>query len=224
MAALLRPWRPLAVAIAAAALGALAAVGGSVGWVRVTTAGAIYSEGSVPAAPVAIVLGKLVYADGTPSPLLRARLELALRLYRAGRARALLVSGDGGSRPGYDEVTPMRRWLVERGVPARRVVPDPAGFDTYDSCARASRVFGVSRAIVVTSSYHLPRAIALCRHSGIDAVGVGDDSGRADGWSWWTGTAREQPATTLAVLDMLGRPAPGAGQPSPVLAEALRPD
>ena len=64
------------------------------------------------------------------------------------------------------------------------------------------------RAIVVTSGYHLPRAIALCQHSGIDAFGVGDDSGRADWWSWWTGTAREQPATALAVVDMLVRRTP----------------
>lgn len=36
-----------------------------------------------------------------------------------------------------DEVTPMRRWLVDHGVPERRVVPDPLGYDTFDSCARA---------------------------------------------------------------------------------------
>jgi len=209
IALLRRGRRPAAAAALAAALGALAAVGGSVGWVRVTTAGHLYSEATVPAAPVALVLGKLVSADGTPSPLLRARLELALRLFRAGRARDILVSGDGGSRPGYDEVTPMRRWLVERGVPDGRIVSDPAGFDTFDSCARAARVFGVRRAIVVTSGYHLPRAVALCRHLGIDAVGVGDEAGRAyDPWGWWVGTAREQPATALAVLDLLRRPRP----------------
>ena len=220
----LRPGRWSTIAIAAALGGAVAA-GGCVGWVRVSTAGSIYSAASVPPAPVALVLGKLVYPDGTPSPLLRARLELADELYRTGKVRAILVSGDGGSRPGYDEVTAMRRWLIDHGVPERRVVPDPAGFDTYASCARARSVFGVSRAIVVTNSYHLPRAVALCRHSGIDAIGVGDDTGRGDWWSWWTGVAREQPATVLAVYDVLVRPAPGGpSQPSPSLARALGPD
>lgn len=61
---LLRPDRRLAVAIAAA-LGALAVAGGCVGWVRITSAGYIYPADSVPAAPVALVLGKLVYPDGT---------------------------------------------------------------------------------------------------------------------------------------------------------------
>src|SRR5262249_18307502 len=207
MAAVLRRRGPLAIAVAATgALVATAIVAGSLGSVRLTTAAFIYPVETVPAAAVAIVLGKLVYPDGTPSPLLRARLELALRLYQEGRVQTILASGDGGSRPGYDEVTPMRRWLIARGVPADRVIPDPAGFDTFASCSRARQVFGVTRAIVVTNSYHLPRAVALCRHAGIDAVGAGDDSGsRADPWAWWSGTAREQPATALAVLDMLVR-------------------
>jgi vancomycin permeability regulator SanA len=225
MAALLRPLRPLAIAGVAAALVAVAVTTGIAAGVRATTAGSIYAPDEVPAAPVALVLGKLVYPDGTPSPLLRGRLQVALGLYRAGRVRAILASGDGGSRPGYDEVSPMRRWLIAHGVPAGRVVPDPAGFDTYASCARAHDLFGVTRAIVVTSSYHLPRAVALCRSRGIDAVGVGDDSGRADWWSWWSGTAREQPATALALLDMLARSGPPSPtRPSPALTRALASD
>ena len=222
MCALLRTRRLLAVGIAAALAGT-AAVGGSVFWVRATTASSIFSAESVPPEPVALVLGKLVSPDGTPSPLLRSRLDLAKQLYDRRKVQAILVSGDGGSRPGYDEVTAMKRWLVEHGVPAGRIVPDPAGFDTYASCARARSIFGVSRAIVVTNSYHLPRAVALCRHFGIDALGVGDDTGRGDWWSWWVGTAREQPATALAVWDMLVRPAPPpGGQLDPSLTDALR--
>ena len=72
----------------------------------------------------------------------------------------------------------MRRYLVEAGVPADRVVADHAGFDTYDSCSRAQRVFGVERLTVVTQDYHLPRAVATCRALGLDVVGVGDASFR----------------------------------------------
>jgi vancomycin permeability regulator SanA len=53
----------------------------------------------------------------------------------------VLVSGDHG-RFSYDEPGAMRRWLVERGVPAVKVVVDHAGFDTYDSCSRARRCSG----------------------------------------------------------------------------------
>ena len=221
-----QPWsrrlRPLVIGAACVA-GAI--VAGSVGWIRATTAGYLYSLDDVPSAPVTLVLGKLVYPDGTPSPLLRDRLELAYQLYEMGKTRAILVSGDGGSRPGYDEVTPMRRWLVRRGVPERRIVSDPRGFDTYDSCVRARDVFGVDRAIVVTQTYHLPRAVALCRHLGIDAVGVGDERGRSDGWSWWSGVVREQPACVRAVYDIVARSSPTTVRHRDRgLDEALRPD
>jgi vancomycin permeability regulator SanA len=196
--------RVLTVAGAAAVV-AVAVIGGSVAWLRVQAAGHVYSAAEVPDAPVALVLGKLVSPDGTPSPLLRARLELAERLYEDGRVSGILVSGDGGSRPGYDEVGAMRRWLIDRGVPADAITSDPRGFDTFDSCTRARRVFGVERAIVVTQSYHLPRAVALCRHAGIDAFGVGDDTDAGDRWGWWLGVAREQPASVLAVWDVLAR-------------------
>jgi vancomycin permeability regulator SanA len=196
--------RVLTVAAAAAVL-ATAAIGGSVVWLRVQAAGHVYTEAEAPEAPVALVLGKLVAPDGTPSPLLQARLELAYRLYSSGRVSSILVSGDGGSRPGYDEVGGMRRWLMEHGVPADAIMSDPAGFDTFDSCTRARRLFGVERALVVTQSYHLPRAVALCRHAGIDAAGVGDDSGDGDRWGWWMGAVREQPASVLAVWDELLR-------------------
>jgi vancomycin permeability regulator SanA len=132
---------------------------------------------NVPPAPVALVLGSKINPDGTPSAFLARRLDLAIALYRRGTVRAILVSGDNGSRR-YDEVTGMMRYLQARAVPASRVVGDYAGFDTWDSCTRAHRIFGVDRAVVVTQRFHLPRAVALCRRAGITAFGLGDDSSR----------------------------------------------
>src|SRR5262249_54952147 len=99
----------------------------------------------------------------------------------------------------------MRRWLVERGVPERKVVVDYAGFDTYDSCARANRIFGVRQAIVVTQSFHLPRAVTPCRELGVEAVGGGDDTVRRYERSWLRGVVREQGACVKAVLDRVSR-------------------
>ncbi|MEV5410575.1 ElyC/SanA/YdcF family protein [Thermopolyspora sp. NPDC052614] len=129
---------------------------------------------AVPHAPVALVLGAGLYA-GQPTLMLARRLDVAAELYRAGRVRVLLLSGDHG-RVGYDEPTAMRDYLVARGVPARMMVLDYAGFDTWDSCVRARKVFGVSKLTVVTQDFHLPRAVTLCRQAGIDAFGVGDES------------------------------------------------
>jgi vancomycin permeability regulator SanA len=150
------------------------------------------------------VLGALVRPDGTPSSFLTARLELARRLFDAGKVRVLLVSGDH-SRPDYDEPGTMRDWLVAHGVPARRVVVDDAGVDTYDSCARANRIFGVRQAIVVTQTYHLDRAVTLCRRLGVDAAGVGDDSVRDHWFSWWRASVRERAACVKAVVDLATR-------------------
>jgi vancomycin permeability regulator SanA len=132
---------------------------------------------TVPPAPVALVLGSKVNPDGTPSAFLARRLDLAVALYRRGTVRAILASGDNGSRR-YDEVTAMIRYLRVAGIPASRIVGDYAGFDTWDSCTRAHRIFGVDRAVVVTQRFHLPRAVRLCRRAGVTAFGLGDDSSR----------------------------------------------
>lgn len=171
-------------------------------WVRSSAQGHLYDVTSVPAAPVALVLGAQVGDDGQPSAFLAARLEIARQLLQNGTVQAILVSGDHG-RWAYDEPGAMQSWLVARGVPADRVILDHAGFDTYDSCARASRIFGVRQAIVVTQSFHLPRAVALCRAKGIDATGVGDDSARFYQRMWLRGEVREYGAAVKAAADVL---------------------
>ncbi|MEV0807780.1 ElyC/SanA/YdcF family protein [Micromonospora sp. NPDC050200] len=189
----------------AMAVGAVLLSGGtvaSVAWIRSGADGHIYSEAGVPDAPVALVLGTKVGADGTPSPFLAARLEIAQRLFDGGKVRAILVSGDNMNTD-YNEPDGMLRWLVDRGVPAQKVVLDYAGFDTYDSCARAKRIFGVKRATVVTQSFHLPRAVALCRRLGIDANGVGDETAKRYAQRWRVSSTREYGACVKATLDLL---------------------
>jgi len=173
---------------------------GCVWYVDHASRGHLYSVETVPAAPVALVLGAQVDPDGTPSPFLAGRLTVAKRLYDTGKVKVLLVSGDFG-QPDYDEPDAMRKWLVAHGVPVRKVVVDYAGFDTYDSCARATRIFGIRQAIVVSQTFHLARAVALCRHLGIDATGVGDDSVRSAWFDWWRATVREHAACVKAVFD-----------------------
>ncbi|MEV6344652.1 ElyC/SanA/YdcF family protein [Actinoplanes sp. NPDC051851] len=192
------------------ALGALSAVAvlsvmaAAVFWVRAESRTHVYTAGSVPSAPVAIVLGAQVDAQGEPSPFLAARLEIARQLLVAGKVKAILVSGDHAEWS-YDEPGAMLVWLVARGVPADRIVMDHAGFDTYDSCSRARRIFGVTRAIVVTQSFHVPRAVALCRTLGIETDGVGDDTVRVYRQVWLRGELREYGAAVKAVADVVTR-------------------
>ncbi len=127
---------------------------------------------SVPAEHVAIVFGAGVRPDGRLSRFLADRVDAAVELYHAGRIRKLLMTGDNSSVY-YDEVSAMRHYAIERGVAAEDITLDYAGFRTYDSCYRAQEIFGVSRAIVITQRYHLPRAVYTCRQLGVDVVGFG---------------------------------------------------
>ncbi|MGO4956975.1 SanA/YdcF family protein [Luteococcus sp. Sow4_B9] len=179
---------------------------------------------------VALVLGAQVHPDGRPSRYLRGRLDTAHQLYKSGFVDVLLVSGDNGVDH-YDEPTAMKRYLVEAGVPESDVVIDYAGFDTYDSCVRARRVFGVEQLVVVSQGYHLPRAVTTCRLVGVDAVGVGDWSvqrvGRFDGvpvlWrlGWTNFALRELPANVKMLWDVGTRRTPTLGAPESGVADAL---
>jgi vancomycin permeability regulator SanA len=197
-------------------------LGASMIWVRAASAGRVYALAEVPARPVAMVLGAQVYDDGAPSEFLRARLAMARDLYQAGKVRAVLVSGDNMNFD-YNEPDAMRAWLIEQGVPAEKVVADYAGFDTSDSCQRAHRIFGITEMIVLTQSFHIRRAVALCRDAGIDTVGVGDDSVAVYRRPWLVGTVREQGATVKALVDVVtGRDPAHWGPRETSIDDALR--
>jgi vancomycin permeability regulator SanA len=192
-----------------AALGAVGVVALGVG-IRLATRERIVPIDRLERLPIGLVLGAEVYADGVPSNFLRARLDLALELYERGLVARILLSGDGRSRF-YDETGGMRSYLVERGVPESVLLVDPAGLDTYDSCLRARDVYDVERLVVVSQSYHLPRALAICRALGLDAWGVGDDSMRSSPRTWANGARRELAANLKLVWDLLSHRPPSSG-------------
>jgi SanA protein len=129
----------------------------------------------VPVAEAVIVPGAYVFPDGRVSEMLADRLDAGYMLYRAGKARKIIVSGDHG-RTTYDEVNSMRKYLQAKGVPREDIFMDHAGFDTYDSIYRARDVFQVKKAIIVTQRYHLLRAVYIARMLGIEAHGVTSDA------------------------------------------------
>ena len=121
-----------------------------------------------------LVLGAGVRADGSPSDMLRDRLEYALDLYRAGAAPKILMSGDHG-RKEYDEVNAMKDYALAAGVPSEDVFMDHAGFSTYVSLYRARDVFQARRVLIVTQEYHLYRALYIAQALGLEAWGVAAD-------------------------------------------------
>lgn len=165
-----RRWRAVRGALIAVLVLVLLA-GIPFAWTQFAASGHLYAESAAPTADVLMVLGTEVAPGGRPAPFLRGRLDTAAQLLRDGRAKVILVSGDGSGDSG-DETSVMTRYLTDLGVNPRRIVTDPFGLDTYDSCRRAKQVYGVTRLLVVTQSYHLSRAVALCRRQGIEADGV----------------------------------------------------
>ncbi len=164
----------------------------------------VRTASDVPAQDVAVVFGAGLW-DGKPTPYLAHRLDAAVDLYEAGKVRAVLVTGDN-SRTEYDEPDAMRTYLTQHGVPDDRIVSDYAGFDSWDSCVRAKRIFGVDRAILVSQGFHIRRAVTLCRSAGIDAYGIGVDD--VHDITWYYGGTREILAATKAALDATLRPDP----------------
>ncbi|WP_380286361.1 vancomycin high temperature exclusion protein [Kitasatospora purpeofusca] len=192
-------------------------------WLWLAAGDRVGTVASAPPAPVAVVFGAGLF-DGKPSPYLAHRLDAAVELYGTGKVQAILVTGDN-SRVSYDETDAMRGYLIEHGVPQARVVGDYAGFDTWDSCTRAHRIFGVDRAVLVSQDFHVRRALALCEAAGIESYAVGVPEVRDATWLY--GGFREIPGAGKAALNAWLRPDPlflGPSEPGVprALAEAGR--
>lgn len=132
----------------------------------------ILEESDGEKARVGIVLGAGVNKDGKPFKELQARLDVAAEALEAGRVERLILSGDNRFE-NYNEPDAMKDYLIEtRHIPAAKLQPDYAGRSTYESCERASKVFGLKKTILFSVRSHLPRAIYLCRQFGIETYGV----------------------------------------------------
>ncbi|NKQ26532.1 SanA/YdcF family protein [Streptomyces galbus] len=173
-------------------------------WLFVSTADRLVGTASAPRTDVAVVFGAGLW-HGEPSPYLAHRLDAAARLYRDGRIKVVLVTGDN-SREDYDEPDAMRAYLTRHGVPDGRIVSDYAGFDTWDSCVRARKIFGVHRAVLISQGFHIRRAVALCEAAGITSYGVGVEA--KHDMTWYYGGAREVLAAGKAALDAAFEPDP----------------
>ena len=125
-------------------------------------------------AEIIIVPGNTVAPDGTPSPRLRARLDIALELFREQRAPRIFVSG-GRGREGFDEAESMSNYLVVNGVPPQAIVKDNLGVDTGATAVNASRFMranSLKTAIVATQYFHVARTTLALERNGVEVVGT----------------------------------------------------
>ncbi len=171
---------------------------------------------NVHAERVAIVFGAGLLRDGSAGPVLRDRVETAVKLYQQGKVNKLLMSGDNRFVE-HNEPEAMRQYALGLSVPDEDIILDYAGRRTYDTCYRARAIFQVDSAILVTQSFHLPRALFLCNWLGVKSTGVEASNiyFRKTSRLYWN--ARELFANFQAVWDVLIlKPLPVLGEPEPI--------
>ena len=111
-------------------------------------------------------------------PDLEERLTAALESYQE-KPQLIIVCGAQGINEPRAEGDVMRDWLIEKGVRPEDVVAETASFNTRENLVYARAIMehrGLSQALIVTSDYHVARALALCRQTGIAATGKGSPS------------------------------------------------
>lgn len=158
----------------------------------------IINPENAPYRPTAIILGAGLRRDGKPTAVLEDRVQTAVLLYRAGKVSTLLMSGADSARG--DEPAAMRALAIEFGVADEDILVDQRGVRTFETCLRAAKVYGIDQAIIVTQSFHLPRALALCEAHDIKALGVRADLRTYRANTFWN--LREIPASIRALWDV----------------------
>lgn len=179
---------------------------------------------TVPEREVGLVLGtSKLTRRGTPNLHFNQRIDAAVALYRAGKVRHLLVSGDNHVAT-YDEPTDMRNALVAAGIPTNAITCDYAGFHTLDSVVRAKQVFGLSRCTIISEDFHCPRALWIAREHGLDAIAFAAPDVSLKSWSL-RAEAREQLARAWCSVDLfvLHRGPKFPGPREPILISSIHP-
>ncbi len=120
-----------------------------------------------------LLLGAKVKFDGTMSPILKERAMAVEELYNNDKVCKIIISGykEVGDDYIYDEVSPVRQYFVNQGIPENIISSDYAGVDTFTSLKNTQDIFDLDNVVIVTQGFHLPRAVYIGRTLGLDARG-----------------------------------------------------
>lgn len=151
---------------------ALTALAISIAWLSVRIERQSTRDEAQPA-DVILVLGAAEYR-GRPSPVLKARLDHAVELYRKKLAPRIFTTGGAGGDPVYTEGGVGRSYLMSQGIPSEAVIVETEGESTLESTAMASEVMhrmGLNSAIVVSDGYHIFRVKKMLQSRGLLVYG-----------------------------------------------------
>ena len=96
------------------------------------------------------------------------RIDAAEEMYKAGKIKKILISGDENSMDGINEPECMKDSLVARGIPASAIILDGKGYRTINSVINANKEFGLRSFTIISQEFHNERAIYQAEHLGLD--------------------------------------------------------
>ena len=152
------------------------------------------------AADAIVVLGAAQY-DGRPSPVLAARLDHALELWRDGYAPRIVVTGGKQVGDRFTEATASAEYLIARGVPDSAILREVQGTSTWESLAATARILrnrGLKSVLVVSDPYHSLRARETARELGLDTHSSPTTTSPVSGWGEWKRMFKEAAGVGLA--------------------------
>ena len=154
----------------------------------------------VPFNKVGLLLGTSKHLrSGQPNRYFTYRIAATTELYRAGKIRSIVISGDN-SQKDYNEPQDMMDALVAAGIPADRIYLDYAGFRTFDSVFRMNKIFGQSSFTIISQEFHNRRAIYIARALGLNASGY--NAKDVDAYNGFKTKVREKFARVRVLLDI----------------------
>jgi SanA protein len=180
-------------------------------WVVYNTRDQIYFDiTELPTNDVGLVLGTSKFVrTGKENLFFRYRMEATARLWKEGKVKYLILSGNNDSEY-YNEPVDMQRALIKLGVPKSVMTLDYAGYRTFDSVVRCKDVFNQEKITIISQNFHNARALFIGNHEGIEAIAFAAQD-VPDGYSFRT-LIREYLARPYALLDVyVIRPQPEKG-------------
>ena len=128
-----------------------------------------------------IVLGAQVLPNGQPNRILKTRLEMAVTAFNTA-PRPIICCGARGTDEPAAEGDVMREYLISRGIPENWIQAETSSYNTYENIANAIKLLppDTGSVLIVTSDYHVARALWIARDKGLAAYGAGSPTY----WKW----------------------------------------
>lgn len=152
-----------------------------------------------------VILGSRVHENGKMSGILQERAMAAVDLYNQNKVCSILISGDSFGKNGsdYDEISPVKDFLIMEGIESEIIITDGEGFDTFASIKNSRDKLGYESALIVTQEFHLSRAVYIARALGMNAEGyTAYKYPYQNKMEKWRNYLRELPAAVKAIFEV----------------------